>query len=527
MTNPPPKTPLHPNMPDRRAAAAGPDTGPQRDPGSSGAAILAWLIGLAALVGVVVMQQAPAPPPLPAGPGGQLQAAEIAPPATMVEGIHKGVWRVIYLTERAVQQANQRAGTTPDEQEKAITDARTQAGELIAQLEQFGPDPVGETRRRVLRADTMGIKAAEPRWMGLIAELETENPEHPLIADIQTFMALYSDAPPEPDADFLHRHGFFAELADLHGDTDAREALAKPGRTVVLVSIFGVQLLVILLAVLAGFVLLIVGIVLFASGQRRPRFRPPLPGGSVYLETAALFIVSFLVLKLVLDAVVPMMPTVDPLVVTGISQWLLLGVLFWPKLRGAPRAASDLGWEAVPRPTRRGTKRPSVIAEIGAGVVGYLACLPIYIAGVLLALILMAISGLISGGAAGTGADAPAIPENPLFDMVANGSFVGLTLIVLLATVWAPIVEETVFRGALYRHMRARMFWLIAAPITAAVFGAMHGYPIPLLMPVIALGVGFAMLREWRGSIIAAVTAHAIHNGFVFGVLLTAVAIFS
>ncbi len=515
----PRETALHPNMPDRRAAGDAADAGPRPDPGSGSTAILAWLIGLAALVGVVVMQQAPAPLPLPVGPGGQPPAAQIAPPATMVEGIHKGVWRVIYLTEQATQQP----GATPEQ----IEQAREQAGELIAQLEQFGPDAVGEARRLVLRADVLGMGEAEPRWRGLIAELEAEDPEHPLIADINTFIALFGDAPPEPDADFLARHGFFAELADLHSDADARKALAAPERTVVLVAIFGVQLLVIVVAVLAGFVLLLVGIVLFASGQRRPRFRPPLPGGSVYLETAALFIVSFLVLKLALDAIAPMMPSVDPLVLTGVAQWLLLGVLFWPKLRGAARPASDLGWEAVPRPTRLGTKRPSVLAEIGAGVVGYLACLPIYIAGVLLALVLMAIWGLFASGGTAGGSSAPPIPENPLFDMVANGSFVGLALVVLLATVWAPIVEETVFRGALYRHMRARLYWLIAAPITAAVFGAMHGYPIPLLMPVIALGVGFAMLREWRGSIIAAVTAHAIHNGFVFGVLLTAVAIFS
>lgn len=517
MTTPPPESPLHPNMPDRRVEPAAVVTGLRRDPGSGGAAILAWIIGLAAMVGVIVLQQAPVPT---GAAGNAAPAVQIQPPATMVEGIHKGVWRVIYLTEQATRQPN----ATPEQ----IEQAREQAGELIAQLEQFGPDALGEARRLVLRADALGIGEAEPRWRGLIAELEAEDPEDPLIADIETFITLFSDAPPEPDADFLDRHGFFAELADLHGDADARDVLAAPGRTVVLVSIFGVQLLVVVVAVVAGFALLVVGIVLFASGRRRPRFRPPLPGGSVYLETAALFIVSFLLLKLALDAIAPMMPSVDPLVLTGVSQWLLLGVLFWPKLRGAPRSASDLGWEAVPRPTRRGTKRPSVLAEIGAGVVGYLACLPLYIAGVLLALILMAVSGLLAGGGGGSaGGDAPALPENPLFDMVTNGSFVGLALVVLLATVWAPIVEETVFRGALYRHMRARLYWLIAAPITAAVFGAMHGYPVPLLMPVIALGVGFAMLREWRGSIIAPVTAHAIHNGFVFMVLLTAVAIFS
>jgi membrane protease YdiL (CAAX protease family) len=77
-----------------------------------------------------------------------------------------------------------------------------------------------------------------------------------------------------------------------------------------------------------------------------------------------------------------------------------------------------------------------------------------------------------------------------------------------------------VFRGALYRHLRSRISVAAAAVLTALGFGLMHGYPIIMLGPVISLGAGFALMREWRGSIIASMTAHCIHNAGVLTLVL-------
>ena len=41
----------------------------------------------------------------------------------------------------------------------------------------------------------------------------------------------------------------------------------------------------------------------------------------------------------------------------------------------------------------------------------------------------------------------------------------------------------------------------------------MHGYEFVMLLPVMSLGFGFALMREWRGSLIASMTAHLLHNG--------------
>jgi membrane protease YdiL (CAAX protease family) len=82
-----------------------------------------------------------------------------------------------------------------------------------------------------------------------------------------------------------------------------------------------------------------------------------------------------------------------------------------------------------------------------------------------------------------------------------------LTMSTVLVT---PIVEETLYRGALYRHLRDRLRWLPAVIVSSAVFALMHSAPA---RPVVyVLGLALALLREWRGSLIAPVAAHAAWN---------------
>jgi membrane protease YdiL (CAAX protease family) len=84
-----------------------------------------------------------------------------------------------------------------------------------------------------------------------------------------------------------------------------------------------------------------------------------------------------------------------------------------------------------------------------------------------------------------------------------------------LATIWAPIVEEVFFRGALMRHLTGWMHWLIAAILTALAFAVAHNYAWQLLILIATLGTGFGFMRAWRGSLIAPITAHFIHNSFI------------
>jgi membrane protease YdiL (CAAX protease family) len=61
---------------------------------------------------------------------------------------------------------------------------------------------------------------------------------------------------------------------------------------------------------------------------------------------------------------------------------------------------------------------------------------------------------------------------------------------------------------------------VLAAIITAAAFGVMHGYHFIMLTPVISLGVMFALMREWRGSLIGPIFAHMLHNGTLVALLI-------
>jgi len=307
------------------------------------------------------------------------------------------------------------------------------------------------------------------------------------------------------------RHGWFAELALTHAldqDADRRAEIRREGMGVLaLVAGAGVTFLG---ALAAGLVLLVVGGVLVSTGRLRPRFVRPARGGSVYLEMFPVFVGAFLVHQMVTLAVGAVAGAVggdDARAVAGqwyglLGQWLLLGVVAGPVLVGVPwrRARRDLGLHAG-----RG-----VFREIGAGLVGYLAGLPVLMLGVLItALLLMLFQG----------EDGPA-PGNPVMDRIVESGPVGLILLGLLAVVWAPLVEESVFRGALYRHLRGVAGVLASALLVGLLFAFMHGYGPIRTPPLIALALTFAMLREWRGSLIAPITAHFLHNVAVMGFLI-------
>ena len=86
----------------------------------------------------------------------------------------------------------------------------------------------------------------------------------------------------------------------------------------------------------------------------------------------------------------------------------------------------------------------------------------------------------------------------------------------------APTASSSRLTQRPVRRTSSRWHWFPAGVVTALAFGFMHGYPVLLLGPVIALGFGFCLMREWRGSIIASMTAHCVHNTVVICIVLTA-----
>jgi len=381
---------------------------------------------------------------------------------------------------------------------------------LIMISAEFEGTDAALSRLEAFRLESLGL-GSDPE-----PEVESENTGTTIsistndlvLQELDILRTLYTDgaeALSEDQANQLKaRYGYIGHVALTHGKPNSdpvRKALTDQFMSLALFLVL--VALVILLGPLVGIVLLILGMVWFFSGKLKMRARVPTPGGSVYLETYALFVGCFCLMAVgtfvVSNSKYPEFAAFSLLV-----QWLLLLTVFWALLRrtSASEWRQAIGWH-----TGEG-----VFKEIGCGIAGYLASVPIYIVGVIITAILLVLKEIWATQANGGVPPEPEPMVNPVFDMIARGDLFILLFLFVLATTWAPIVEESIFRGALYRHLRGRMHWVFSALLTAVLFAFMHDYGPLMVAPLIALGFSFAFMREWRGSIIAPMTAHFIHN---------------
>lgn len=100
-----------------------------------------------------------------------------------------------------------------------------------------------------------------------------------------------------------------------------------------------------------------------------------------------------------------------------------------------------------------------------------------------------------------------------------EGSF-ALVRAGLLVVVLAPVAEEVLFRGFIYRALRNRFSVAVASGGVGAVFAAVHysgPETLPLLPPIALLSVLFCLLYERTGSLWPAIALHAINNAIALG----------
>src|SRR5262249_44088769 len=82
-----------------------------------------------------------------------------------------------------------------------------------------------------------------------------------------------------------------------------------------------------------------------------------------------------------------------------------------------------------------------------------------------------------------SGHKGPPAPPTKVTDLLTKGGPAVHIILALLVVVWAPLVEESIFRGALYRHFRSRLIVPLAALLTGTFFALMHAYmPAQLLL---------------------------------------------
>jgi membrane protease YdiL (CAAX protease family) len=93
-----------------------------------------------------------------------------------------------------------------------------------------------------------------------------------------------------------------------------------------------------------------------------------------------------------------------------------------------------------------------------------------------------------------------------------NGQLVyaGVTAIVI-----APLAEEILFRGILYRAMKERGWPRTALVATSLLFGAIHGH-LPSFIALSFLGLVFALLYGRTSNLLAPILAHSTFNSVNF-----------
>jgi membrane protease YdiL (CAAX protease family) len=92
-----------------------------------------------------------------------------------------------------------------------------------------------------------------------------------------------------------------------------------------------------------------------------------------------------------------------------------------------------------------------------------------------------------------------------------------VAILASIAVVMAPVTEEMVFRGGLFRFLRGRTPRLIALALPALIFAGLHVNTQTLdglitLAPLTAFGVIFSLAYERTGRIAVVMIAHALFN---------------
>jgi membrane protease YdiL (CAAX protease family) len=368
---------------------------------------------------------------------------------------------------------------------------------LLKNVDSAAQTPEDKLRAAIVAGEVAGAGEALQR----IDEVDAESEEHD-DPDIESLQTIYNSGPKDLDPtqrdSLVRRFGWYGKLAlvfELGKSDPERKALIEPMRNRVIAVII-LALVVLVVGGLGGLVMLVLAIVLALTRVLRSRFVPvPPPAAApgavppVFLESFALYIGAWVLYSAIVHQLVK-----DPPLALSVLAFLIVPVaMIWPVIRGLRwrEARFGFGWH----------RGGGVLVELVCGFAGYIAGLPLVAAGVAVMLMLNKLVGYH--------------PTHPVQQMFGRGAGV-LVMIYLLASVWAPVIEETMFRGALFNHLRSKRWgWLVSSLVVGFIFAAIHPQGWTFIPVLGMLGAIFCWIREWRGSLIAPMTAHALNNTVV------------
>lgn len=123
---------------------------------------------------------------------------------------------------------------------------------------------------------------------------------------------------------------------------------------------------------------------------------------------------------------------------------------------------------------------------------------------------LLVVTGLVSLAADSLVGDVPTAQEQVLGQQDTM-SVTDLALVLVAAVVLAPVAEEFLLRGLLYRRVRATRGVAIAVIVSAAVWAVAHFTPV-LIATFFVFGVIEALVAERYKSLYPAIALHALNN---------------
>ena len=382
---------------------------------------------------------------------------------------------------------------------------------------------VGQRQRYIAFMIGIGdLEAASLAALRMQAELTNEGMEmtekESKIQEMLDILVAGGRCLPEDHLSLEESLGWFGTF--LLADKAEREAIESSA--VKKVIILTLVVLIVSIAAIVGLVFLILKLVKAFDGKMKSGLKQPASHHGVYAEVFALWILVFVIftsVAAILGQIVADGNATIGLVFVLAAFFGSLVVLFWARIRGVPykQIRKDIGW----------TTGNGFLKEIGTGIFGYAMTLPILCVGVLLTLLLFMIQQLMSGGVEAAPFRGTGGGSHPIIVDLANGVWSIRILLIFMAAVAAPVVEETVFRGVLYRQLRSSsckfpnvLSIACSVFLVSFVFAAIHPQGWVAIPALMSIAVGMNLLREWRGSLIPSMVVHGLSNGIVVSMMV-------
>lgn len=215
----------------------------------------------------------------------------------------------------------------------------------------------------------------------------------------------------------------------------------------------------------------------------------------------------------------------DPLVpLLGFAAWLLgyLAAALVTSLLGGPRSAAGLATlfqagagvllaQAVVQALAKQPPGLQTAARLG-GEQGFWKASTAALRAFCVLLPTVLLAAMVGVGLFG---DSETTPHRVALHLLEDADPIQLLAFGVAAVVAAPVGEELLFRGFLYRALRQHVGLARALWLSALLFAILHFSPA-YLPPYVTLGLAFALVYEWSGSLWSSIVLHGLWNLMVF-----------